>query len=89
MMPRRHILTTNAGGRTLGEWARSLAPALDVVSASAPDPRLATGDLVAVFADPDKARPLVLAWERLDEADRAVGFVALGRRADRPEPRAS
>lgn len=85
MIERRDVFDTPAGGRTLRDWAQELAPALDVVTASAPEPTLAAGDLVAVFDDPDEARPLVLAWERIDAADQAIGFVALGRRPDRPE----
>jgi len=51
---------------------------LDVVSGSVPEPLLEPGDLLAVFEAPDAARDVVLAWERIEPADGAVGFVALG-----------
>ena len=73
-------MTNNAGGhsQTLLEWARSLAPRLDVVSSSVPEPTLQPGDLLAVFGSGEAARALVLVWERIEPADQAVGFVALG-----------
>ncbi len=69
---------------TLREWARTLAPHLDVVSASVPEPVLQPGDTVAIFRDADAARELVLAWERIEPADNSVGLVALGAAPDRP-----
>lgn len=63
---------------TLREWAQDLAPALDVVSASVPEPRLNPGDALAIFDSPEAARELVLNWERIEPADESVGFVALG-----------
>lgn len=66
------------------DWARTLAPELDVVTSSAVEPALVPGDLLAVFDDTDAARELVLAWERIEAPDRAVGFVALGRSPERP-----
>jgi hypothetical protein len=66
------------GPQTLREWARSLAPRLDVVSASVPEPTLEPGDTLAIFDDAAAARALVLHWERIEPHDDSVGFVALG-----------
>lgn len=68
---------------TLREWAAERAPWLDVVAASTPEPVLEPGDLLAVVAEPDTARDLLLTWERLEPADAAVGVVALGTAPDR------
>lgn len=67
---------------TLREWALSLAPGLDVVSSSVPEPKLQAGDTLAVFRTTEDARALVLAWERIEPADESVGFVALGTAPD-------
>jgi hypothetical protein len=64
---------------TITEWARRQAPHLDIVSASVPEPMLLAHNLVAVFREPDPARELVRAWERIESADGAVGMVVLGR----------
>jgi hypothetical protein len=69
---------------TVREWARRQAPHLDVVSASVPEPVLAGRTLVAVFDDAERARELVLAWERIEPADGGVGTVVLGVAPDRP-----
>ena len=66
------------GPQTLREWAVTLAPRLEVVSASVPEPTLEPGDTLAIFADADAARELVLHWERIQPDDDSVGFVALG-----------
>jgi hypothetical protein len=67
----------------LSEWARRLAPALDIVSASDPEPLIEEGTVIAVFTSTDDARALMLSWERLESADQSVGFVALGTAPDR------
>lgn len=64
---------------TIAEWARRQAPHLDIVSASVPEPMLLAHNLVAVFREPEPARELVRAWERIESADGAVGMVVLGR----------
>lgn len=69
---------------TLHDWARQQARHLDVVSASAPEPVFEQYNLVAVFDEAQLARELVLAWERIEPADGAVGTVALGTAPDRP-----
>lgn len=69
---------------TMREWARRQAPHLDVVSASVPEPVLTGGTLVAVFDDSERARELVLTWERIEPADGGVGTVVLGVAPDRP-----
>lgn len=66
------------GPQTLREWALTLAPRLEVVSASVPEPTLEPGDTMAIFDDADAARELVLHWERIQPDDDSVGFVALG-----------
>lgn len=66
------------GPLTLREWARDAAPGLEVVSASVPESTLEPGALLATFRDSDAARSLVLTWERIEPADNAVAFVALG-----------
>ncbi|HWL43970.1 MAG TPA: hypothetical protein VNQ73_13600 [Ilumatobacter sp.] len=68
---------------TLREWAQGLAPGLDVVSASGPEAALEAGDLVAIFPTAEAARSVVLSWERIEAADAAVGFIALGTAPDR------
>lgn len=73
--------------QTLREWAQGLAPGLDVVSSSVPEPKLQAGDTLAVFRTVDDARELVLAWERIEPADESVGFVALGTAPDRQAER--
>lgn len=65
-------------------WARAQVPHLDVVSASVPEPLLLEHNLVAVGTHPDEVRDVVLAWERIEPADGAVGTVALGEAPDRP-----
>jgi hypothetical protein len=69
---------------TVGEWARRQAPHLDVVSASVPDPVLDGRTLIARFDESERARDLVLAWERIEPADGGVGTVVLGIAPDRP-----
>lgn len=69
---------TPSGPLTLRDWAQDAAPELSVVSASEPEAVLEPGALVAMFRDPDAARDLVLSWERIEPADNAVAFVALG-----------
>jgi hypothetical protein len=68
---------------TLREWARTQAPHLDVVTSSVPEPVLVGHTLVAVFDDSQRARELVLAWERIEPADGGVGTVVLGTAPDR------
>lgn len=68
---------------TIEQWARRQAPHLDVVSASVPQPVLEGPTLVAVFDDSERARELVLAWERIEPADGGVGTVVLGLAPDR------
>ncbi len=72
---------------TLREWAQGLAPRLDVVSSSVPEPTLQPGDLLAVFGSGEAARALVLVLERIEPADQAVGFVALGTAPDHQQRR--
>lgn len=83
--PDLHLSGRSSGGSSgrapstpLSAWAQRLAPNLDVVSASSPEPNVEPGTIVAVFTDPADARELVLSWERLEAADQSVGFVALG-----------
>jgi hypothetical protein len=66
------------GPPTLREWALSLAPRLQVVSASVPEPTLEPRDTLAILHDARVARALVLHWERIQPHDDSVGFVALG-----------
>lgn len=75
----RDTQSTSVSGVRLSEWARRLAPHLDVLSASAPEPELQDGDVIAVFVAVDDARLLMHSWERIESADRSVGFVALGK----------
>lgn len=77
-MPELKDDTSTARPPTLREWAQGLAPRLDVVSASVPEPHLAPGDTLAIFHSADVARELVLSWERIEPADESVGYVALG-----------
>lgn len=65
------------------DWARRQAPHLDVVSSSVPEPLLLSHTLVAVGSRPDEMRDVLLAWERIEPADGAVGTVALGVAPDR------
>ena len=69
---------------TLTEWARRQVPALDVVSSSVPEPVLLDHNLVAVFREPELAREVVRAWERIEPADGAVGMVVMGTAPDDP-----
>jgi hypothetical protein len=64
--------------QSLREWALALAPHLEVVSASVPEPTLEPGDTLAILTDVEAARALVLHWERIEPHDDSVGFVALG-----------
>ena len=63
---------------TLSDWALRLAPHLEVVSASVPEPSVAEGDVVAVSHTVDEGQNIIRSWERLEPADQKVGFVALG-----------
>lgn len=72
------------GDVTMSEWAQQQVPNLDVVSSSVPDPVLLEHNLVAVCGDAAGAREVVRDWERIEEADGAVGFVVMGVAPDRP-----
>jgi hypothetical protein len=76
--------TSSSGPITMTAWARRQAPHLDVVSASVPEPTLRDHNVVALCDSPERARELVLAWERIEPADGAVGTVVLGTAPDRP-----
>jgi hypothetical protein len=69
---------------TITEWARHRVPTFGVVSASVPDPVLLEHNLVAVFPEPERARELVRAWERIEAADGGVGMVVMGAAPDDP-----
>jgi hypothetical protein len=69
---------------TITEWARRQMPGFDIVSASVPEPVLLGHNLVAVFSEPDRAREVVRAWERIESADGAVGMVVMGTAPDDP-----
>lgn len=86
MSPEPGMRDGTSGGTPIAmtEWARRQAPHLDVVSSSVPEPLLLTHNLVAVGSRPEQVRDVLLAWERIEPADGAVGTVALGVAPDRP-----
>ncbi|MDW3215786.1 MAG: hypothetical protein R8G01_17450 [Ilumatobacteraceae bacterium] len=60
------------------EWVERRMPVADLASTSEPEPVLLRHNAVAIARDPDAARSVVLAWERILPEDRAVGFLARG-----------
>jgi len=81
----------NGSDTTLMSWIHSRVPTLSVVSASEPAPFLLDENLIAVSEDPERARAVLRDWERIENADGAVGLVVLSRTspdtdADRVDP---
>ncbi len=83
----------NGSDATLMGWIRNQVPTLSVVSASEPTPVLLDENLIAVSDDPERARAVLRDWERIENADGAVGLIVLSRTsgtsdtdADRVDP---
>lgn len=62
---------------TIAEWVRSNLGAYTMITHSEPQPVLIDYNLLAVGRSADAVRDVVLAWERLEEHDGNVGFVAM------------
>ena len=62
---------------SLTDWLDSHAASATVIAASDPVPVLHDRNLIAVGDSADDIRAVVLEWERIQSADRDVGFVAL------------
>lgn len=69
----------NGSDATLTGWIRNQLPTLSVVSASEPTPVLLEENLIAVSDDPERARAVLRDWERIENADGAVGLIVLSR----------
>jgi hypothetical protein len=74
---------------TLREWVVHQFPGHDVVVASDPEPTLTDYNLICVTGDPDVARAILVDWERVVDADGALGYVALGAATDDPSANAA
>jgi hypothetical protein len=74
---------------TLREWVVERFPGEEVVVASDPEPTLTTYNLICITEDPEVARAVLVDWERLVDADGALGYVALGDATDQPSANAA
>lgn len=70
---------------TLRRFVTDRFPGRDVAVASEPEPLLLEHNLVCLADDPERARAVLVDWERIVDADGAVGYLALGDRAGGPE----
>lgn len=75
----------NGSDATLMGWIRNQVPTLSVVSASEPAPVLLEENLIAVSDDPERARAVLRDWERIENADGAVGLIVLSRTSIGPD----
>ena len=62
---------------TLSEWAGRREPRLFVSAKSEPEPVLLEHNLIAAVHDPGASRELLRKWERIQETEAGVGFVAM------------
>lgn len=67
---------------TMAQWASTQRSDLVVTSESSPQPVLMTHNLIGRFDNSGDARKVLLAWERIEAADAAVGMVAMGRNTE-------
>jgi hypothetical protein len=74
---------------TLRQWVEDRFSGQEIVVASDPEPTLTTYNLICVAHDPEVAREILVDWERLVDADGALGYVALGEATDDPSANAA
>jgi hypothetical protein len=74
---------------TLRQWVLEEFPGHDVVVASDPEPTLTDYNLICITEDPDVARAILVDWERVVDADGALGYVALGTTTNDPSANAA